>query len=75
MDYLHRMAQTQAAIQALRAENLVSSPDYAARVASDSQARADRWLLEESLKRTPTDVEPFLLQLKEKGWKAGASTS
>lgn len=67
-DYLHRMAQTQAAIQAIRAEQLVASPEYAARVSSDGQAKADRWLLEESLQRTPADIEPFLVQLKEKGW-------
>ncbi len=67
-DFLNRMAQTQAAIQALRAEKLVESPEYAARVSSDGQARADRWLLEESLKRTPDDIEPFLVSLKARGW-------
>jgi hypothetical protein len=67
-DYLHRMAQTQAGIQAIRAEKLVDSPEYASRVGSDGQEKADRWLLEESLRRTPADIEPLLVQLKQAGW-------
>lgn len=44
------MAQVQAAIQMIKAEKLADSPEYASRVASDGQKKADRWLNETSLR-------------------------
>ncbi|GMU51255.1 MAG: hypothetical protein AMXMBFR33_04010 [Candidatus Xenobia bacterium] len=67
-DYLNRMGQVQAAIQAIHGERLVASPEYQEKLASGGHREADRWLLEESLKKTPRNVEPFLLKLQEAGW-------
>lgn len=66
--FAERMAQVQAAVQGLHVERLAADPGFAERVARDGQARADQWLLEESLRRTPADIQPFMLALGEKGW-------
>lgn len=67
-DYRNRVAQVQAAIQAIHGERLAATPEYAEVVSKRGQADADQWLLEESLKKTPKNVEPFLLKLQEAGW-------
>lgn len=69
-DYRNRVAQVQAAMQALYGERLAATPEYQAKVSSQGQAAADQWLLEESLKKTPKKVEPFLQKLQEAGWSA-----
>lgn len=66
--FAERMAQVQAAVQGLHVERLAAQPEYADRVAKDGQDKADRWLLEESLRKTPADIQPFMLSLQEKGW-------
>ncbi len=67
-DYLNRMGQVQAAIQAIHGERLAASPEYREKLAAGGHKEADRWLLEESLKKAPKNVEPFLLELQEAGW-------
>lgn len=66
--FAERMAQMQAALQGLHVERLAASPDYAQRVASEGQEKADRWLRDESFRKTPADIQPLLADLKAKGW-------
>jgi hypothetical protein len=66
-DYCDKMAQVQAVYQALQAEKLLASEEYASRRAQD-EAGANRWVIEESLKKTPEDIRPFLVQCHAAGW-------
>lgn len=66
--FAERMAQVQAAFQGIQVERLAATPEYQQRLDRDGLKSADRWLLEESLRRTPADMEPFMQQLQSKGW-------
>lgn len=67
-NFADRMAQAQGAYQGIHVQRLAATEEYQARVASDGQQKADRWLLEESLRKTPADMQPFMRKLQEKGW-------
>jgi len=57
-----------AVMQAVRVEKLRASDAFTQRVASEGQEKADRWLVQESLAKTPHDPGNLLEQLKEAGW-------
>lgn len=57
-----------AVMQAVRVEKLQASEQYQQRVASEGQQKADQWLLQESLSKTPHEAGNLLEQLKEAGW-------
>ncbi len=67
-DYRNRVAQVQAGMQAIYGERLAATPEYAEQVSKNGQAAADQWLMEESLKKTPKNVEPFLQKMQSAGW-------
>ncbi|MEW6283472.1 MAG: RUS1 family protein, partial [Candidatus Eremiobacterota bacterium] len=64
------LAQVQAVYQAVTAERLLEAPEFAARTEREGRAAAERWVLEESLRRTPSDIRPFMRELREAGWSA-----
>lgn len=66
-DFITKIAQTQAVYQGILAERLLASPDYASKRAQDEEG-ANRWVIEESLKQTPADIRPFLIQMQKAGW-------
>lgn len=63
-----RMAAVQAAYQALCAERLLATPEYADRARRQGSESADRWVLEESLAQTPGDIRSFLQRMQDAGW-------
>lgn len=67
-DYVDKMAQVQAASQAIIAERLLASDEYEQRATKDGTPAATRWVIEESLHRSPDDVRPLLREMQRKGW-------
>lgn len=67
-DFCDKMAQVQAVYQAIQAERLLASDEFGARKAKDGQESAERWVIEESLKKTPEDIRPFLEKCQAAGW-------
>ena len=66
-DFITKIAQTQAMYQGIMAERLLASPDYASKKAQDEDA-ANKWVIDESLKQTPADIRPFMIDMQKAGW-------
>lgn len=66
-DFITKIAQTQAMYQGIMAERLLASPDYASKKAQDEDA-ANKWVIDESLKQTPADIRPFMVDMQKAGW-------
>ena len=58
----------QAMIQCLHMEKLQASEEFAAVLANDGQDKADFWLVDQSLAKTPKDLKPELAKMQEAGW-------
>lgn len=61
-----------AVVQASHAELLAASAEYAAIEDREGLQAADRWVVAESLKRTPKDAAPLQAELAKAGWTADA---
>ena len=67
-DYARKMAEVQAAYQAVHAEKLLAGADYKAKVKSEGTEAANIWVSEESKKRTPETMQSLLAEMKAAGW-------
>lgn len=67
-DYARKIAEVQAAFQAVHAEKLVAGTDYKAKVKAEGAEAANLWVSEESKKRTPENMQPLLAEIKAQGW-------
>ncbi len=63
-----RLAQVQGMFQAVTAERLLESTEFQRRSKSEGLDRARQWVLDESFRRTPSDIRPFMQDLREAGW-------
>jgi hypothetical protein len=67
-DYARKMVEVQAAYQAVQVEKLLAGDEYQQRVRRDGADQADLWVAQESLQRTPDNLQPLLLDMKAHGW-------
>lgn len=67
-DFARKMMEVQATFQAVHAEKLLDSPEYQKRVDTDGVDRANLWVSEQSLAKTPANFQPILEDMKAQGW-------
>lgn len=58
----------QAGYQCVMVGRLAASDEYAAKERELGAEKAQRWLVEESFRRTPADLKPFLDKCERAGW-------
>lgn len=67
-DYARKMAEVQAAFQAVHAEKLLASDEFKELKARDGADKANLWVVEQSYSKVPANMQNLLTEMKEAGW-------